>query len=239
MDSLSWIDSLPNKPSLARNQLILEAMQSGLATCQWSSVTSSYNNHVAFFQVCDDAVRVELENNYRFRFPVSATLAQQCADIMNVSLVTSKISDLSYQQAKIIENASLLSPGADMHTIDKSKQWNKIIETKRNFRNGLFRDCGKTWILSNKLTNSNSAINYGFYDKNSPHSNLKNIKMWQTKGTKHDRLHTDYSQVLIVMKKECEVDGKLMDVIDVMKNKDLCNLISDEGVLNFVRQPGI
>lgn len=239
MDIKSWIDSLPNKPCLERDQAILKSIENNIITYNWIPITSTIKGHTAVFQVCDDAVRVELEDGVRFRFQVSATLAQQCADLMNASLITAKISDLSYQQAEIIVDASILYPSPDMVTIAKSKDWNKMVEKKRAGRIGLFRDCGKSWILSNRLTSSNGAINYGFYDHTAPYSGPAGLKMWQTIGTRHDRLHTDYSQTLLLMNKECQVDGNFINVTEVMKNPELAPLLSYEGVLKFTRQPGV
>jgi len=239
MDAQSWINSLPENPSSARDQAVLDAINGGLVVCNWVPVVSTINGHTATFQVCDDAARVELEDGTRFRFQVSATLAQKCADLMDASFVTSKVSDLAYKAAEVVVGVTTLPAGPDMVTTSKSKQWNTSVESKRSGKTGLFRDCGKAWILSNRLTTSTSAINYGFYDKSAPYIGPGGLKMWQTIGTRHDRSHTDYSQTLILMSKTCEVDGQSMSVIDVMKSSILAPLLSYEGVLRFTRQPGV
>lgn len=239
MDISSWVANLPNNPSPERDKIILDAVQNGSASCQWFPITSSINNHKAIFRVCDDAVRVEDENGNRFRFQVSATLAQKCADLMGASFITSKISDLAYQQAQVVVGVTSLTAAPDMVTTAKSKQWNTLVEAKRKNQVGLFRDCGKAWILNNQLSTSSSAINYGFYDKSAPYIGPGGLKMWQTVGTRHDRSHTDYSQTLILMSSMCQVDDQSMTVIDVMKDKILAPLLSYEGVLRFTRQPGV
>lgn len=240
MDAESWINSLPNEYCPQRDQLIIKAMESGLVTCNWIPITSTYKDQTGIFYVCDDAVRAELPNDYRFRFQVSARLAQQCADILNVSFITTKISDLSYKQAQIIVSATTLNAGSDMHTTNKSKQWNKLVEKKRAGRKGLFRDCGKAWILDNNLNSSSGAINYGFYDLNAPYVGPGGIKMWQGGthgGGKHNATHQDYSQTLIVMRKDCLVNGKYIDIIDVAKDPIISHLINYDGILRYTRQP--
>jgi len=239
MDIKSWINSLPNNPCLERDRAILKAVENNIISYKWVSITSKIKNHTAIFQVCDDAIRVEIEDGTRFRFQVSATLAQQCADAMDASFITAKISDLSYQQAEIIVDASILYPTPDMVTINRSKDWNRMVEKKRAGRIGLFRDCGKSWILSNRLSTTNGAINYGFYDHTAPYVGPGGLNMWQTVGTRHDRLHTDYSQTLLLMNKKCQVDGKSTNVVEVMKNPELASLLSYEGVLHHTRQPGV
>lgn len=239
MDSQSWLNSLPNNPGAARDQAVLDAISGGIVICKWSPIVSTIPGHTATFQVCEDAAYVELPDFSRFRFQVSATLAQKCADLLNASFITAKISDLAYKQAQVVVGVSTLSPGPDMVTTDKSKQFNTAVEKKRAGRTGLFRDCGKAWILSNRLSTSTSAINYGFYDKSAPYISQGGLKMWQTIGTRHDRSHTDYSQTLFLMSKTCEVDGQSANVVDVMKDPKLASLLSYEGVLNFTRQPGV
>lgn len=238
MDAQSWLDSLPNNPGSDRDQAVLDAISGGIVTCNWAPVTSTINGHTAIFQVCEDAAYITLADGSRFRFQVSATLAQKCADLLGASFITAKISDLAYKQAQVIVSVSTLSPGPDMVTTDKSKQWNTAVEAKRAGQTGLFRDCGKAWILSNSLSTSTSAVNYGFYDKSAPYMSQGGLKMWQTVGSRHDRAHTDYSQTLILMNKTCEVDGLCLDVTSVMKDSALAGLLSYEGVLRFTRQPG-
>lgn len=239
MNNLDWLNQLPNDPTSERDNLILTAIQNGLIKCcDWVPIAiNDTNKHQAIFYVCDDAIRLELPDNYRFRIPVSATLAQQCADYLEASLLTAKISDLAYQQASLRTDSVILYPSADMATISKSKVWNERVEKNRSKHEGLFRDCGKAWILSNRLSNPQGAINYGFYDHSAAYTNPQGIKMWQTIGTKHNRFHTDYSQTLMLMKSTCEIDGRSIKVVDVMSSPDLSYLISYEGVLHYTRQP--
>lgn len=236
-DGQTWINSLPENPGTTRDKMVIDAMTNGLAVCQWIPITSTIKDHTAVFQVCDDAVRVE-DNGYRFRFQVTAKLAQQCADLWDASPITSKISDLCYQQSQVILGATTLSAGPDMVTTTKSKKWNDSFEKKRNGRAGLIRDCGKFWILDNKLAISAGAVNYGFYDKSAPYVGPGGLKMWQTIGTRHNALHTDYSQVLMLMKKTCLLDNQEVNIVDLMKDPNLSKLLNYDGVLKYTRQPG-
>lgn len=234
MNGSEWLASLPEQPGAERDHLILEAISSGLAHCQWLAIFSSIPHHTASFYVSDDAMFVELEDQSRFRFTVSAALAQQCADLVSASLLTTKISDLAYQQATILLPATVLPPGPDMSTTTQSKAWNRILEQHRAGREGLLRDCGKAWILSN--TPNAGAVNYGFYDSQAPYTNRHGIKMWQTLGTKHNAWHVDYSQTLLLMQEICVVDGEATTVTELLQDPELCSLISDEGVIHTTKQ---
>jgi hypothetical protein len=240
MNGEAWLNSLPNKSGPERDQFTLKAVEDGLAVCKWVAITSTYKDQTGTFYVSDDAVRVELPGNYRFRFQVSAKLAQQCVDILNVSFITTKLSDLAYKQAQIVIPAITLKPGADMDTTTKSKQWNDLVEKKRAGKEGLFRDCGKAWILDNNLKFSSGAINYGFYDPGAPYVGAGGLKMWQGGlhgGGKHNASHQDYSQTLIVVRKDCLVNGKYVDIMDVANDPIMSYLINYDGILKYTRQP--
>jgi hypothetical protein len=237
MDAQTWLKSLPNTPGPERDKLVMDAVSSGLATINWLPVTCSIPGHTAIFQVCDDAMRVEMPDGSRFRFQVTAKMTQQCADLVGGSMVTAKIMDLSYQQATKSVDASILTAGAEMSSTNYSARWNTKVEVKRAKHVGLFRDCGKAWILDNSLAGSAGAVNYGFYAKNAIYTNPHGIKLWQNVGTRHNALHQDYSQTLFLMSKICEVDGTSMEVSDVMSDPVLANLINYSGKLKYTRQP--
>lgn len=239
MNGSEWLATLPDLPGAERDKKILDAVSSGLAYCYWLPVISEIPGYRAVFQVCDDAVRVDLEDGSRFRVQVTAKLAQQCADIIGGSLITSKISDLAYKQANVILGASPLAASAAMVTTARSKTYNEVVEKKRAGKTGLIRDCGKAWILDNALAYSLGAVNYGFYDRNAPAVGPGGFKMWQTVGTRHNALHTDYSQTLILMESVCELnDEKAVPIASIMKDPKLAKLINYSGVLKYTRQPG-
>lgn len=237
MDSETWINSLPADAGAARDQMVLDAINSGIAVVNWVPVTSTIDGHTATFQVCDDAVRVEASDGCRFRFQVTAKMTQQCADLLGASMVTAKIMDLSYQQAELAVDASILLAGPAMSSTEYSQRWNAKVETKRAGQTGLFRDCGKAWILDNALAGSAGAVNYGFFAKDALYTNAQGIKLWQNVGSRHNAAHQDYSQTLFLMSIGCQVDGQDMNVVDVMKDPGLSKLINYGGVLKYTKQP--
>lgn len=238
MNGNEWVSKLPNLPGPTRDKMILDAVAGGLAYCGWEHVRSTIDGNEAIFFVTDDAFRVDLEDGSRFRFPVSAKLSQQCADAVHCSLMTPKIMDLSYQQATVKLGATMLPAKPDMVTIAKSKLYNQEVEKKRAGRTGLIRDCGKAWVISNRLSKSPVVgVNHGFYDPKAPYlSPVSQLKLWQNRGTFHDRNHTDYSQTLQLMSSRCVLNGQSVPVVELMVHPVLCKLISDEGKLLYTRQ---
>lgn len=233
-----WLDALPENPGVERDKMVLDAVGSGLAYCNWMPIDSFQDENHAVFYVCDDAFRVDLEDGSRFRFQASATLTQQCADLLDCSMLTAKICDLAYLQATIVIDAVTESSGPEMVTTTQSKKYNSTLEKLRAGQVGLFRDCGKTWILENSmLPAKDSAVNYGFYSKKQGIINPHGIKMIQTVGHFHNDLHMDYSQTLQLMLQKCLLNNQETDVISIMKDPNLSTLINYDGILKYTRQP--
>lgn len=243
MNGDDWLDNLPENPSQAYDDMVLKAVNSGILYCNWEEVVSSIPGYDAIFYVCDDAYHLDLSDGTRYRPQVSATLAQKCADICGASLPTSKICDLSYLQAHVKLPAVLIPVSKLMATTTYSKRYNVELEKRRAGRTGLIRGVGKSWIISNKILTvhlaPNTACNYGYFDLNAPYTNSSGIRLWQQRSTRHNRLHQDFSQCLILMADYCKINGQNEKVSDVMTSPILSKLISDEGVLKITRQPGV
>lgn len=233
MNGQAWLNNLPLKPSAERSKLVLQAVEQGLAICEWSDIVVSSNQHHAIVRVNTDAVYVNTDFG-RFRPQVSAHDLQIIADTVGGHLMTSKVMDVSYQQASLKIDCTTLSPTADMAYTSKSIEYNKLIEKKRNGHTGLFRDCGKTWILDNKLSISKGAINHGFYHSGAS-SISGGIKLYQNAGGRHDQFHEDYSQIILLMENICVVDGQNMLVSDVMIDPELSYLLNYDGILKYTR----
>lgn len=232
-----WLNNLPNLPGPTRDKMILEAAESGLLISEWSIVRSKIPDYEAIFSVTSDALYVTLEDGSRFRPPCSAQLQQQCADVFTASLPTPKIMDMSYIQASVKLDCVSLPAGAKMSTIDYSKLYNKEFEKRRAGRDGLIRDSGKSWVLSNRLGESKTiAINHGFYSKSGP-SVSGGVKLYQSVGGRHNALHTDYSQLIQLVSSQCLLNNETVEIVDLMKHPILCKLLSYE-YLKFSRQPG-
>jgi len=238
-NSIDIVNSLPENPTPERNQIIIKAVEDKLIKFNWVPITSEIPGHKAIFYVTEDAGYFELENGYRYRPQVTATMTQQCADILGASMVTAKIMDLSYKQAVIVEDATILTAGPEMSSSTYSKKYNDLVEKKRTGRSGLFRDCGKSWLLSNHLPTSAGAVNYGFFYKDAPAISAGGLHLYQNIGSMHNAQHLDYSQVLFLMDSTCTVDDVTCNVKDIMQDKELCHLINYDGILKYIRQPHV
>ncbi len=63
--------------------------------------------------------------------------------------------------------------------------------------------------------------------------------MVQSPGTHHDPNWVDYSQICLFVSAECVVDGAYATFAEVARSPELSALVSHEGPLRFLRQPGL
>lgn len=241
-----WLKALPVGPGTTRDKMVLDAVESGLLDCEWKRISSVIAGHEAIFSVCDDALRITLDDGSKFRPQCSAILQQKCADLMSktkplpVILPTAKLLDLSYQQADVKLNCTALPAGAKMSTTEYSKLYNIEFEKKRAGRTGLIRDCGKSWILSNKFAKGPStAVNHGFYSSSGIAINPLGAKLYQNEGAAHNYKHEDYSQLILLVVDQCLLDGEMVKVTDLLDDPTLSKLVNYNGRLPYKRQPGV
>jgi hypothetical protein len=239
-----------------RNAYILDAVRNGKHEIHWVPVKASTNGHSARFWVNNDALKIE-----GCRVIVSAFVQQQIADLLGASLLTTKLADLIYEQAEIIlvphtmpitfATSAMLSTSAKIDKDLVGKDASKLIST-----------VGKHWCICDKIKDKivdglPMAMNYGWHvpnydyeskwngihvdpwDTQTKDSSGKLRKLVQSVGTAHSVAHTDYSQNCVLVLKVCEVDGKLMNLYDILQSDEPSALASCHGKMNVLRQPGV
>lgn len=236
MNAQEWLSQLSEQPGAIRTNQILQALEGGLVVSDFAEVVSAAPDHEARFYVNLDALHVPLDDGSRFRFPVTAKLAQQIADILDLSLPTSKVMDLRHLNSNKL-NATVLQAGPQMSSTSYSKTFNQRLEAKRNNQEGIISDIGKPWIIDNQLANSQGATLYGFYDSKAPFTNSIGLKMWQLISTRHNNSHTDYAATCLLMKNSCLLDGTETTIQDLAKHPTYSKLLNYSGPLKFLRTP--
>lgn len=222
-------------------------------------VESKWKDHVAVVEVMSDALMIGEPDDF-LRINATMNGEQRIADLLLMSMMTSKIADLVYFGAKIRIEPCTQTPDAKMaytsrmvkHSdavtsaiMQATSAWpgSPSIQEIADGSIGLVADVGKDWILSNKLYGKESlAANYGWHTKrkttpNGPFPCMGGGSIWQNTGTAHNTKHVDYSQVVRLMSTEMTVDGKTMSFKDVASDPELCNLVSYEGPLKVFRHP--
>lgn len=247
-----FIDTLPPNHGAEREKAILDAVIANKATFSFSTIKSTYKDHIAEFNVFDDALKID-----GVRVNINAATEQKIADHMACLLMTPKIADLRFQQARTIIKPHTRwdrSGGYKMATTEWMK-WHsgKIDEDLKNVSDpGIVATVGKHWVIDERLAHPsipNQACNYGWYYKGAmagvpkdlPVSwkEMPGVHMIQTRGFFHDWSHADYSQICVLVARECKVDGESKDLVEVLQDEELAFLASHDGKMSIWRQPGI
>jgi hypothetical protein len=231
--------SLPEHPGEERESALFEAVMAGRAApITWVALRSEHEDRAATIYVAADALKL-IDGDESVRINVTPTTAQRIADALEAVLPTPKICDLVWDHADVCIPPSFQPPGATMAFTSRMLQHHRAVEAKVAGRAGLIENVGKHWVITERLTDDKDhAANYGWYDPHAP--NLRGVyRVWQNVGLAHNLEHVDYSQVLRLVRRTCEVDGEEMDIADVLADPGLAGLVSDEGPLAFFRIPGV
>jgi hypothetical protein len=212
-----------------------------------SSIGSGDTAHTATFRVFADALKID-----GVRINVSATLEQQIADALGCVLLTTKLADLTYAQ----RHAALTPlPMPIASTSAAMLKESSLIDAALAKAGGadpgqIVQTVGKHWVISNTLTtHPGKACNYGWMVPAATTSPWQGVavypsvtltaKVIQQPSWAHDASHLDYSQTCVLAHRRCVVDGVDRDLLDVLRDPNLCALASTEGPITVVRQPGV
>jgi hypothetical protein len=264
MKASEIVQELPEKNTPEREAMIISHIGLGhYLEPNMVEIESRHNGHVALIRVMSDALMLGDADDF---LRVNATMnGEQCiADLLQMSLVTTKIADLIRTNASVLIEPCTQTPDAQMAYTSRMVKHSKAVTdsilhalqgTPEKIELpmiatglvGIVADVGKDWVLSNKLAGNQSlAANYGWHTKvrpnpsapqNGPYKCPAGGYMWQTLGTAHNTAHVDYSQVVRLMSRNMTVDSRAMTFEEVASDPELCGLVSYEGPLTVFRHP--
>ncbi len=214
-----------------------------------STVTSTYQGHTAVFYVFSDALKIE-----GVRINVSANIEQQIADRLGCLLLTPKLADMIWEQ-RTVTLPPMPRPitSATSAMIDNSAKIDAALAAQGN-PPGLVSTTGKHWVIDQSLASKpGKACNYGWHFAGSNFQGLlgevavslikdssgQYLRLIQGRGWAHDMSHVDYSQICVLVQRNCTVDGQDCDLVDLLKDPVLSYLASNTGVMTIFRQPGV
>ncbi|WP_437623372.1 N-acetylmuramoyl-L-alanine amidase [Sorangium sp. So ce1151] len=221
---LSW---LPAAAGPAREAAILEAVRLGRNDpIRWTTVRVADRSHVLELELPEDALKIE-----GVRVNVTARTAQQLADVLGCLLPTPRIVALAHQQASALVYVGPRTPDATMATTATMVARSRDIDAAIAGQAGLVsQGAWKHWVLSTGAT-AQRAANFGWYRSNG--------RPWQSLGHAHNLGHTDYSQAWQCPRRQCRLDGRDADLAEVLRDQLLAPLVSWDGPVQGVRQPGV
>lgn len=160
-----------------------------------------------------------------FRAPMRPQAAQAIADLCSASLLTKKLSNDIFAQSEL-----KLPP----HPLTKDREkavtfyeHHQIIEQQRQGHalGLLVAGIKKDVVLTNRLLERERRVAiYGWH--------YPDGKPIQPLYVGHSDSHVDYSHGIRLMSRQMIVAGKPMDAVEVLRDKELCALLSDEGPID-------
>ena len=235
-----FISSLSGANNSARENIALQALLEGnvpdhmreLVDITLTFADSQKNAHTLVIHVTPDVLMIGTGDD-NVRIPLWPLTAQKVADAWGCMLTTSKVSDIIWHAA-----VNRLAPmpwgpphDASMQSTDRLVKHNARIinqaQTLGCVMTKLTAGHKKDVVISNLLSKPNCVVIYGWHQSNgAPIQPLYNG---------HEAQYTDYSHGIRLMLKTCVLDGVEADVTSVLKDQNLCNVLSNENAFRFTR----
>lgn len=186
-------------------------------------------------KVLPDYMAIGNDYDY-FYVPMSPVLAQKVADLISCSLPTRLIVNMIYRKADIKLDPKPLAPGPEMTQVNYFLKHNELVRNDLKtfvLKPGkhLIAGSKKDIIISPKIytETTRKVVIYGWHKRDgSPIQPLYN---------KHSNNWVDYSHGSRYVYNTIKVNGKKMSLASVLKDADLCALLSDEGIIEQAFYP--
>ncbi|MBC7476008.1 MAG: hypothetical protein H7263_17125 [Candidatus Sericytochromatia bacterium] len=196
-----------------------------------SMVDDNGQKHNATIHVAPDYLAIGSNEDF-IRIPMNPITAQKIADQTGTILPTKKMVDQIYQQATAKMSPQPMQASSKMMSNEYYENHNNMVEQQRDnkgYRLGqLTAGHQKDVVITNQLDkNTGKVAIYGWHRTNG--------KAIQPLSTIHENTYEDYSHGIRLISKNITVDGKKMNIDDVLKDPNLSKLLSDEGVIQNSR----
>ena len=212
-----------NIPSFLRNLKEIEVTQK----------LKDGKNHTVKYRVMPDYLAIGNDRDF-VRMPMSPLAAQIIAEKFNCILPTTKMVDDIYQRAQTRLLPEPMSGGkyanwqSRMMKNEFYAEHQRLVEAqcqKRGHQNGqLVAGHKKDVVISNHLdSHRKNVVIYGWHDARN------GGKPIQGYGWSHENTYADYSHGIRLISTQVTVDGRAMNIKDVLADRTLCDLLSKEG----------
>jgi hypothetical protein len=187
---------------------------------------------VITYEALSDYLAGGIEGNL-FRLPLCPKTAQTIADQLGCSLPTKKMVDQIYHAATTKLSPQPISPKKGEAHRESSitfRRHNLMIENqlKNKINVGLIAGHKKDIILTNRLLSVKGKVAiYGWH--------LLDGKAIQPVYVGHGDFYVDYSHGVRLIKKTVIVNGVKRKLEDVLNDKEIAHLLSDEGILKYMK----
>ena len=180
------------------------------------------------YQVMPDVLSIGEDDDY-IRMPMNPLTAKKIADLYNCTLPTKKMCNQIWDKATIKLEPEPKGPPYDNSMLATSifANHNSLIEKQKGNKplDKLITGHKKDIIIDKKLLSKKDRVGiYGWF-----HKNGNPIQGPNTNCSSHDTFYLDYSHSARLISQDILYNGILMNFFDVLNDKDMCNIISDQG----------
>ena len=226
---------------------VVDDVRAGKAQIEWAEVVSKGADGTEIrVPVIRDALKIN-----GVRVSASAQDLQRIADILGCLLLTPKIVDLVYQQAKL-RFEPIVNIGGRIVALTTSEIYSRVLDARirelGGDPGGLIDSVGKYWVLHKELSypeklkyGHSTVCNYGWLGASAAYPALTSgLRCWQTPGFQHNDLHDDPSQLVRLMRRfgwlvQPGEQPRPLDLAMALKDEKLAPLLNYEGPLTYLR----
>lgn len=216
----------------ARDRLVLEAVQDGNTPAflrHLRPVVSSGRGHDLVFCVTPDYMALGTDLDF-LRIPMGRGSAEQIARETGLVLPTPHMVDLIHAQADLRLSPTPLPPGPQMTGLDYVLRHDQLIDSQISARAGqdprLVAGHKKDIVISRRLARHRERVAiYGWHRLSGQPT--------QPLSTVHAAGYADYSHGLRLVSRTAWLDGRPVDISDILEDPGLAGLLSQEGPLRL------
>ncbi len=238
----SFMERTANMSRAQKDQAIVQAITSGNMPGflrNFKDVTvnrrlSDGRTHTITYKVMPDYLAIGSDSDF-VRTPMTPDAAQQIADQFGCILPTTQMVDDIYSSSQTKLSPRPMSGGAYPNWESRMTQ-NEFFNEHQRLLNAQTQQAGHTngnlvaghkkdIVITNRLnSNPGKVAIYGWHQTNGrPIQNLTTV---------HSKDYADYSHGVRLIQKKVIVDGREMDIEDVLRDPILSGLLSNEGPIN-------
>ena len=199
----------------------------------WVTTDAALRPHEVRIRVAPDYLAIGADADF-VRMPMNPLTAQRLCDLFHCTLPTRRMVNRIYPAADVKLAPVPLTPGPQMMSNAYILTHEQRIETEWGTRPlGLLTGGDKKdVVISNLLLSHPGRVAiYGWH--------LLSGQPIQPLSTVHENLYADYSHGIRLVAETVLIDGRPRLVVDVLQDRVLASLLSDEGPMPSPRVPGV
>jgi hypothetical protein len=219
----AFAETIADLPAAAREAAIVQEISRGNIP-EFLRKFCDVHSGNGVYQVMPDYLSIGSDEDF-VRVPMTPASAQAIASTFGFSLPTRKMVNDIYQQAEVkLEPKPLTEQREAVRTF---VQHNQIIESQRAGKplGQLVAGHKKDIVITPRLREKPHKVAiYGWHQPDG--------KPIQPLYVGHADFYVDYSHGVRMVKREMTVNGQTKKIDDVLRDPELCGLLSDEGVID-------